>query len=54
MRHGDPVPLQAGGVGIALMALALFVGHGALEAVLTIIGVAILAWAHIRNLRHAH
>ncbi len=54
MRHGDPVPLQAGGVGIALMALALFVGHGTLEAVLTIIGVAILAWAHIRNLRHAH
>ncbi|MEN9717722.1 MAG: hypothetical protein RIQ99_600 [Pseudomonadota bacterium] len=54
LRHGDPVPLQAGGVGIALMALALFVGHGKAEAVLTICGVSVLAWAHIRNLRHAH
>ena len=54
LRHGDPLPLQAGGAGIALMAVALFVGHGAAEAVLTIFGVSLLAWAHIRNLRHAH
>lgn len=54
VRHGDPVPLQVGAAGIALMAVALFTGHGSAEAVLTIAGVALLAWAHIRNLRRAH
>ena len=52
VRHGDPVPLQVGAAGIALMAFALFVGHGMAEAVLTILGVGLLAWAHLRNLRH--
>ena len=51
VRHGDPVPLQVGAAGIAFMAFALFVGHGTAEAVLTIMGVALLAWAHLRNLR---
>lgn len=51
MRHRDPVPLHAGAIGIALMGLALFVGHGTEEAVLTILGVAVLAYAHVRNLR---
>jgi len=54
MRHGDPRPLQLGLGGIGLMALALFSGHGTAEAVLTICGVALLAWAHLRNLRNAH
>lgn len=54
LRHGDPLPLQVGGAGICLMAVALFVGHGSAEAVLTIAGVALLGWAHIRNLRHSH
>lgn len=40
-----------GGAGLTLMAGALFVGHGAPEAVLTIAGVSLLATAHIRNLR---
>ena len=53
VRHGDPVPLQVGAAGIALMAFALFVGHGMAEAVLTILGVSLLAWAHLRNLRHS-
>lgn len=53
MRHRDPVPLQAGAAGLGLMGLALFVGHGAFEAVLTILGVALLGWAHLRNLRHS-
>ena len=53
VRHGDPVPLQVGAAGIALMAFALFVGHGMAEAVLTILGVCLLAWAHLRNLRHS-
>ncbi len=52
VRHGDPVPLQVGAAGIAFMAFALFVGHGTAEAVLTIMGVSLLAWAHLRNLRH--
>lgn len=53
VRHGDPVPLQVGAAGIALMTVALFVGHGSFEAVLTIAGVVLLAWAHLRNLRHS-
>ena len=52
-HHGQFGPLVIGGCGIALMAGALAVGHGAAEAVLTIAGVALVATAHIRNLRHA-
>ena len=50
-RHGDPSPLQIGALGLGLMIVALAVGHGASEAVLTIGGVSLLAWAHLRNLR---
>jgi hypothetical protein len=53
VKHGDPLPLQVGAAGIAFMAFALFVGHGTEEVVLTILGVALLAWAHLRNLRHS-
>jgi hypothetical protein len=53
LRHGQTGPLLIGAGGIALMALALLVGHGLPEAVLTIAGVALVAMAHIRNLRHA-
>jgi len=53
MRHGRLEPLAIGAAGIALMALALVAGHGPAEAVLTIAGVALVAAAHIRNLRHA-
>ena len=53
-RHGDAVPLQVGAVGIGFMACALFVGHGTAEAVLTILGVSLLAWAHLRNLRRGY
>jgi hypothetical protein len=49
-RHGRIAPLVIGGCGLALMATALFVGHGLPEAVLTIVGVALVAFAHIRNL----
>lgn len=52
-RHRDPRPLQVGAAGIGLMIVALLVGHGTAEAVLTIGGVALLAWAHLRNLRLA-
>jgi MerC mercury resistance protein len=53
VKHGDPLPLQVGAAGIGFMTVALFVGHGTEEAVLTILGVALLAWAHLRNLRHS-
>jgi len=53
-RHGDPVPLQVGAAGIGFMAMALFVGHGTAEGVLTILGVSLLAWAHLRNLRRGY
>jgi hypothetical protein len=52
-RHGQLGPLVLGACGIALMAAALAAGHGVPEAVLTIAGVALVATAHIRNLRHA-
>lgn len=51
-RHGRTGPLIIGACGIALMSAALVVGHGLPEAVLTIAGVALVAAAHIRNLRH--
>lgn len=50
-RHRDPKPLQFGAAGIGLMIVALLVGHGNAEAILTIGGVALLGYAHIRNLR---
>ncbi len=53
LRHGQLGPLAVGAAGIALMASALAVGHGVQEAVLTVAGVALVAAAHIRNLRHA-
>lgn len=51
IRHGQRGPLVIGSAGLALMALAVGVGHGTAEAVLTICGVALVATAHIRNLR---
>lgn len=53
LRHGALGPLAMGSAGIALMASAIAVGHGLPEAVLTIAGVALVALAHMRNLRHA-
>lgn len=54
MRHGRIAPLVIGGVGLAFMATAIAVGHGLAESILTIIGVALVAFAHIRNLHRAH
>jgi len=53
IRHGQRGPLVIGAAGIALMATAVIVRHGANEALLTISGVSLLAIAHIRNLRAA-
>ena len=53
LRHRQLAPLAIGGCGIALMTAGLLVQHGPFEALLTIAGVALVATAHIRNLRHA-
>ncbi|MCJ2179876.1 MerC domain-containing protein [Novosphingobium album (ex Hu et al. 2023)] len=53
MRHGRVGPLVLGGLGLALMAAAILVGHGLPEAVLTVMGVSLVAFAHIRNLHAA-
>jgi hypothetical protein len=52
-RHGKAGPLMIGTAGLMLMATALAVQHGVSEALLTIAGVGLLAFAHLRNLRHA-
>lgn len=51
--HGRVLPTVIGGAGLSFMLSALFVPHGGSEAVLTIIGVSLLAGAHWLN-RKAH
>ncbi|SFG23162.1 MerC mercury resistance protein [Novosphingobium sp. CF614] len=53
LRHGRVGPLVVGGLGLSLMAAAIAVGHGLPEAVLTVLGVSLVAFAHIRNLHAA-
>jgi hypothetical protein len=53
MRHGRRGPLLMGAAGLGLMALGLIVPHGFAEALVTAPGVALLALAHMRNLRHS-
>lgn len=52
LHHGRRGPLALGAAGLALMAAGLLARHGLGEALLTISGVALVAAAHIRNLRH--
>ncbi len=51
VRHGRLDNVRLGAIGLGLMAGALTVDHGLPEALLTIAGVALLATAHLRNLR---
>jgi hypothetical protein len=53
LRHGHRLPLALGMCGLMLMAGAIASDHGAGEAILTIGGVALVASAHIINLRRA-
>ena len=53
VRHRNLAPLGIGAAGIALMGAALMVPHGIAEAAVTIAGVALVATAHLRNLRLA-
>lgn len=52
MRHGRIAPLLVACAGLALMTGGLFVSHGFEEAALTVPGVALVALAHLLNLRH--
>jgi len=51
LRHGHRLPLALGAAGLLLMAGAIASDHGAGEALMTICGVALVAAAHIVNIR---
>jgi hypothetical protein len=53
LRHRRPVPFVTAMTGLSFMGGALAVPHGPEEAVLTIIGVALVSAGHILNLRAA-
>ena len=53
-RHRRPAPVLVALVGLGFMAAALVAGHGPQEAVLTIIGVAIVSISHLMNMRGFH
>ena len=54
LRHRMAAPFAIAMTGLTFMGGALAVPHGVKEAVLTIIGVALVSLGHILNLRHAH
>ncbi|WP_294318311.1 MerC domain-containing protein [uncultured Sphingomonas sp.] len=51
LRHGRKLPTMIGGVGLAVMALALTLPHGVPEAIATLTGVGLLAFGHHLNRR---
>ncbi|WP_095012388.1 MerC domain-containing protein [Tsuneonella mangrovi] len=51
LRHRRPLPFVTAMTGLSFMGGALAMPHGAEEAVLTIIGVALVSTGHILNLR---
>jgi len=52
LRHRRPLPFVIAMMGISFMGGGLAVDHGVEEAVLTIIGVSLVALGHVLNLRH--
>jgi len=54
LRHRRFGLVALGGSGLALMATALMVRHGPREAVLTMLGVSLVAAAHVLNMRTGH
>ncbi|PZT89272.1 MAG: MerC domain-containing protein [Citromicrobium sp.] len=54
LRHRMAAPFVIAMTGLTFMGGALAVPHGYKEAILTIIGVALVSLGHILNLRHAH
>ena len=53
VRHRRRAPFVVAMTGLSFMGGALAVGHGSEEAVLTMIGVTLVAAGHVLNLRHA-
>ncbi|MFC3096545.1 MerC domain-containing protein [Alteraurantiacibacter palmitatis] len=53
VRHRRPGPFVVAMTGLSFMGAAVAVGHGYEEAVLTVIGVVLVAAGHILNLRKA-
>lgn len=51
VRHGRMLPFGVAMAGLALMAAALIVPHGANEFLLTLLGVALVSVGHLLNLR---
>ena len=51
LRHGRRAPFVVAMTGLSFMGGALAVGHGVDEAVLTVIGVTLVALGHVLNLR---
>ncbi len=54
LLHRRAAPFVIAMMGLSFMGGALAVPHGIHEAVLTIIGVALVSLGHILNLRHAY
>ena len=53
MKHRQMLPFVVAMTGLSFMGGALAVGHGYEEAVLTVIGVILVAAGHVLNLRRA-
>lgn len=51
IRHRRPAPFVIAMTGLSFMGGALAVDHGAEEAILTVIGVTLVALGHVLNLR---
>lgn len=54
IKHRRRAPFVIAMTGLSFMGGALAAPHGIEEAVLTIIGVALVSLGHIMNLRHSH
>ena len=54
MRHRRAAPFVTAMTGLSFMGGALAVDHGVEEALLTVIGVTLVAAGHLLNLRRAH
>jgi len=54
LRHRKAAPFVTAMTGLSFMGGGLAVPHGTEEAILTIIGVSLVAAGHILNLRSAH
>ncbi|WP_324828908.1 MerC domain-containing protein [Qipengyuania zhejiangensis] len=54
LRHRMAAPFVVAMTGLTFMGGALAVPHGYKEAILTIIGVALVSLGHILNMRHTH